>query len=103
MMKIEELYRQDGVWNGQQIAPVDWIQQSISPSKLNPDYGLLWWIIGEPHGPGCTALGRGGQHITVLPKSRAVVIYLSEEQMGNEIGDINDLEPLHETVGSVLP
>ena len=46
MIKIGELYRRDGVWNGQQIVPADWIQQSTSPSTLNPDYGLLWWILG---------------------------------------------------------
>jgi CubicO group peptidase (beta-lactamase class C family) len=94
MIKIGELYRRAGVWNGQQIVPADWIQQSTSPSALNPDYGLLWWILGEQYGPGYAALGRGGQHIMVLPKSRAVIVYLSEVQMGSEIDDINHLEPL---------
>ena len=31
MMRIGELYRQGGRWNGQQIVPTDWIRQSISP------------------------------------------------------------------------
>ena len=60
MIKIGELYRRAGVWNGQQIVPADWIEQSTSPSALNPDYGPFWWIIGEPDGPGYVALGRGG-------------------------------------------
>jgi CubicO group peptidase (beta-lactamase class C family) len=36
MVKIGELYRRDGVWNGQQIVLADWIQESTSPSTLNP-------------------------------------------------------------------
>ncbi len=102
MIKIGELYRRDGVWNGQQIVPADWIQQSTSPSTLNPDYGLLWWILGEPEGPGYTAAGAGGQHIMVLPKSRAVIVYLSELQVGSEI-DINDLEPLAKVFAAAFP
>jgi CubicO group peptidase (beta-lactamase class C family) len=102
MIKIGELYRRDGVWNGQQIVPADWIQQSTSPSTLNHEYGLLWWILGEPHGPGYAALGRGGQHITVLPKSQAVIVYLSKVQMGSEI-DINDLEPLATVFDAAFP
>ena len=82
MIKIGELYRRDGVWNGQQIVPADWIQQSTAPSTLNPEYGLFWWIIGEPEGPGYTAAGAGGQRITVLPKSRAVIVYLSDMRPG---------------------
>src|SRR5918998_6651403 len=93
MIKIGELYRRDGAWNGQQIVPADWIQQSIAPSTLNPDYGLLWWLLGEPEGPGYTAAGAGEPRITVLPKSRAVIVYLSVVRMGSEI-DVNDLEPL---------
>ena len=95
MVKIGELYRRDGVWNGQQIVPADWIRQSTSPSTLNPDYGLLWWILGEPHGPGYTAAGAGEQHITVLPKSRAVIVYLSNVQPNSEI-TAEDVKPLHE-------
>ena len=34
MMKIGELYRRDGVWNGQQIVPAAWIHQCTSPSTF---------------------------------------------------------------------
>ena len=57
MIEIGELSRRNGVWNGHQIVPADWIQQSTAPSTLNPDYGLLWWILGEPEGPGYIAAG----------------------------------------------
>jgi CubicO group peptidase (beta-lactamase class C family) len=85
MLKIGELYRRDGVWSGRQIVPADWIQQSTSPSEHNEEYGMLWSILGEPDGPGYRASGRGGQGITVLPKSRAVMVYLSTVQPDREI------------------
>jgi CubicO group peptidase (beta-lactamase class C family) len=99
MMKIGELYRRDGVWNGQQIVPAAWIHQSTSPSTFqtkiggpsDDEYGLLWWVIGEPKQAGYYATGRGGQRIVVLPKSRAVIVYLTDVQPDSEI---YDLEPL---------
>jgi CubicO group peptidase (beta-lactamase class C family) len=102
MMKIGELYRRDGVWNGQQIVPAAWIQQCTSPATFetkigDPDdeYGLLWWIIGKPTKAGYYAAGFGGQRIVVLPKSRAVVVYLSDVQPEPD-SQINgrDLEPV---------
>ena len=102
MTKIGELYRRDGVWNGRQIVPADWIQQSTSPSTRNEGYGLLWWIIGEPEGAGYYAHGRGGQRIIVLPKSRAVIVYLSDVQVGSAIDD-NDMEPLENVFVAAFP
>jgi CubicO group peptidase (beta-lactamase class C family) len=102
MMKFGELYRRDGAWNGQQIVPADWIQQSIAPSTLNPDYGLLWWLLGEPEGPGYTAAGAGEQHITVLPKSRAVIVYLCDTPPRNEI-TAEDVKPLHDVFVTAFP
>jgi CubicO group peptidase (beta-lactamase class C family) len=93
MIKIGELYRRDGVWNGTQIVPADWIRQSTSPSTINEEYGLLWWIIAEPQGAGYLASGFGGQRIVVLPRSGAVIVYVSDVQPGSEIGE-RDLEPL---------
>jgi CubicO group peptidase (beta-lactamase class C family) len=102
MVKIGELYRLDGVWNGQQIVPADWIRESTAPSTLNEDYGLLWWIFGEPEGPGYAALGRGGQHIMVLPESRAVIVYLSDVQPDSEITE-EDVKPLNDVFVEAFP
>ena len=102
MIRIGELYRRDGVWNGEQIVPADWIRQSTAPSTLNPDYGLLWWILGEPEGPGYLAAGAGGQQITVLPKSRAVIVYLSDMQPDSEI-TAEDMKPLNDVFVAAFP
>ena len=94
MIKIGELYRRDGVWNGKQIVPADWIHQSTAPSTLNDEYGLLWWILGDVRGGwlrGHRAAVGNASH--VLPKSRAVIVYLSDVQPASQIGD-SDMEPL---------
>ena len=39
MMKIGELYRRDGVWNGQPIVPSAWIHQCTSPSTYKTKIG----------------------------------------------------------------
>jgi CubicO group peptidase (beta-lactamase class C family) len=110
MMKIGELYRRDGVWNGQQIVPSAWIQQCTSPATYktkiggpsDDEYGLLWWIIGKPKQAGYYAVGFGGQLTVVLPKSRAVIVYLSDVQPDSQI-DGKDLKPLDNVLISAFP
>ena len=108
MLKIGELYRGGGVWNGQQIVPAAWIQLCTSPATYESqiggplEYGLLWWILTdpaqagskEPEQVGYSADGFGGQHIFVLPKSRAVIVYMSDVRPESYI-DYRDLEPLN--------
>lgn len=112
MMKIGELYRRDGVWNGQQIVPSAWIHQCTSPATFatkiggpsDDEYGLLWWIIGKPTKAGYYATGFGGQRIVVLPKSRAVIVYLSDVQPEPDSQiDGRDLEPLDNVLISAFP
>ena len=102
MIKIGELFRRDGVWNGKQIVPVGWIRQSTAPSTQNEEYGLLWWIAGEPEGAGYYADGLGGQRIAVLPRSRAVIVYLSDVQPDSYI-DGKDLESLDNVFAVAFP
>ena len=87
LLKIGELYRQGGVWNGRQIVPAEWVQESIAPSIRNDEYGLLWWIIDEPEGAGYAATGFGEQRIAVFPNPRVVVAYLSAVPSDGEVDD----------------
>jgi hypothetical protein len=63
---------------------------------------MFWWILDEPMGVGYSAAGRGGQHINVLPTSGAVIVYLSEVQVGREI-QLTDLEPLAKVFDAAFP
>jgi CubicO group peptidase (beta-lactamase class C family) len=33
-----------GEWNGVRVLPESWIDESLRPCALNPNYGLLWWL-----------------------------------------------------------
>jgi CubicO group peptidase (beta-lactamase class C family) len=33
-----------GAWKGQRLLPESWIDESLKPSALHPNYGLLWWL-----------------------------------------------------------
>ena len=92
MARIGYLMLRDGNWNGRQLVPRDWIEETtraVTPvSQMNPasyrdgpfGYGYLWWIWdGEwnrgPYEGGYSGLGAVGQHITVLPKLDLVVAH----------------------------
>jgi len=71
------LYLNNGVWDGKQIVPADWVTKSTSNIRSN--YGYLWWInsLFEYY----SASGLYGQRIFVAPKSDLVcVITTSKEE-----------------------
>ncbi len=81
LAKIGDMFLHNGVWNGQQIVPRDWVRQSISVStdaRLGLKYGFQWWLV--PHGPGqnqlaWAALGLGGQRLLVLPEDQLILVF----------------------------
>jgi CubicO group peptidase (beta-lactamase class C family) len=81
LAKIGDMFLHNGVWNGQQIVPRDWVRQSIAVStdaRLGLKYGFQWWLI--PHGPGqnqlaWAALGLGGQRLLVLPEDQLIMVF----------------------------
>ncbi|AKN30041.1 beta-lactamase [Clostridium carboxidivorans P7] len=74
MAKIGQLYLNKGIWNGKQIVPTWWIEESIKEhskwGKLS--YGYLWWIIDHKEHI-YAALGDGGNTIYVNTKKKMVV------------------------------
>jgi CubicO group peptidase (beta-lactamase class C family) len=82
MAKFGYLYLNQGMWDGQQIIPADWIKASTErqiqvPDPLEPweiDMGYLWWL----HEDGLYAAhGMKGQFIYVIPQSDLVVVITS--------------------------
>lgn len=65
LLKIGQLFLQGGVWEGEQIISKEYIQQAVSPSKVNSGYGMLWWLGDDWY---------GGQSITVVPDKNMVVV-----------------------------
>lgn len=80
MVKLGQLYLQDGFSGGNQILDSRWIEDATSPKievgnqLLWPElsnYGYLWWI---PEYEGAyLAYGYGGQYIAVIPQFNLVI------------------------------
>jgi CubicO group peptidase (beta-lactamase class C family) len=101
MARLGLLMQRGGNWNGKQIIPGDWVRYTttlvtpfndINPTSLHisgrPErwgYGAMWWVWDAPVFPGriydgplqgaYTAMGTGGQYITVLPKEDIVIAH----------------------------
>lgn len=85
MLKIGQLYLNNGWFNNQQIVPEAWVSVSSSSQFENHNsmyfsnhYGFLWWI-GEQNGRDYYfANGYGGQFICIFPELDLLVIAQSE-------------------------
>jgi len=74
MIKFGELYLGGGVWHGKQILPPGWVQQTMTPSEVSSQYGLMWWLDLDVHGHQVwAARGAFGQLIAIAPEHRMVV------------------------------
>ena len=74
MIKFGELYLGGGVWHGKQILPAGWVEQTMTPGEVSPQYGLMWWLDIDLHGhPAWLAQGWAGQLIAVVPEHQLVV------------------------------
>lgn len=85
MLKLGELMRQRGTWQGQRIVGEAWIARSLEPaSRVDASgrssaawYGLGWWLepVREGRVLSFQARGNGGQTIIVLPEQSAVIAF----------------------------
>ena len=78
MAKIGYLYLKGGKWDGEQIVPTAWVEESIRKhisATLEDGYGYQWWV--DDSGM-YLALGYAGQFIFVIPEKEMVVVFTSE-------------------------
>ena len=54
--RLAQLMLRRGRWGDRQILPGWWIDESVRPCALKPDYGLLWWL--NTQGGQCPAAPR---------------------------------------------
>ena len=78
-----QLVLRDGMWDGRRILPAGWVRQMLSPSRLTPHYGMLWWLNGGDGGalryPGAPAdsafaLGAGSSLVWLAPSLDLVAV-----------------------------
>ena len=88
------MIEQNGMWQGQQIVPADWIAESTvasantEPGKIG--YGYQWWIpVGAP--PRGEFLGRGiyGQYLYIDQARDVVIVMTAADRKFREAG-VND-------------
>jgi CubicO group peptidase (beta-lactamase class C family) len=81
MAKLGYLYLNRGQWNGEQIVPTEWVDQSTTKhmetkglmnAAEDDGYGYFWWI--DAYG-GYSAHGFGGQYIFVVPNLDLVAVF----------------------------
>ena len=98
MVKLGQLYLQDGVSGDNQIISSSWINDATSfkvntipdfwfPWDLLPGYGYLWWLPER----GYLAFGYGGQFIAVVPELDLVIGTHSTDNEGFNVYYIEDL------------
>jgi CubicO group peptidase (beta-lactamase class C family) len=78
LAKFGQLFLQRGEWNGRQVVPSAWVDESfrhhISPRK-GSGYGLLWWQRRIGGHDVKFAWGYGGQLVYVVPSLEMVVVF----------------------------
>ncbi len=85
MMKLGQLYLDDGSWNGSQVISKEWVSTSTSASiavTSNQSYAHHWWTrsLFEMDGEVLRefdALGSGGQWVFVFPDLELVIAFTS--------------------------
>jgi CubicO group peptidase (beta-lactamase class C family) len=78
MARLGQLYLNGGKWAGAQLIDTGYIRDAITPTRLNPAYGYLWWL----NAPGRIAAaprsmyycaGARGQFCFTLPEQDMVI------------------------------
>ena len=94
-LRVGELIRNRGRWQGEQIVAADWVDGMLAPSLDNPNFGRSIWR-GAPYnpartyGPGIPAVirasepfrredvvfidGSGGQRVYIIPGEKLVIV-----------------------------
>jgi CubicO group peptidase (beta-lactamase class C family) len=75
------LFLHDGDWEGRQLVPASWVQQSIQPqlpAEDGYDYGYYWWLLGGGTQDVAIAWGHGGQFVYLVPALDLMVVMTAD-------------------------
>jgi CubicO group peptidase (beta-lactamase class C family) len=80
--KFGRLYLNRGEWNGEQVVPASWVEESTRVDKANAPadfYQYFWWVdVVEPERGRFLARGNLGQYIYVAPDKDLVIVRMGE-------------------------
>jgi CubicO group peptidase (beta-lactamase class C family) len=99
MLRIGEMVRRGGRWQGAQVLPADWIDACLTPVTRSPysglGYGYGWFTTATSAGRLALARGYGGQIVAVAPDAGITVAITSDPtqpaRSGGYFGDLMDL------------
>ena len=102
MIKLGQLYLQDG-WSGEeQIISSEWVNEATSVQMETisaiPGYGYLWWLPAEE---GYMAIGYGGQYIAVYPE-RGLVIGTHSTINSNQTYEFQLFNYIHNEIAPIF-
>ncbi|WP_299987880.1 serine hydrolase [uncultured Pontibacter sp.] len=87
--RIGQLYLQKGVWQGDTLVSLQYVQASLTPSGLTDantgdptrHYGYQWWLLPDYKGQSIFyARGILGQYIIVIPEKELVIVRLGKKR-----------------------
>lgn len=90
--KIGRLYLNKGKYNGKQIVPESWVNQSINIGTEKPAsakgwqksaHHYLWWIPQEGDNGDYAAEGMLGQRLYIDPKTNTIIVQFADHGAGN--------------------
>lgn len=97
MAKFGLLYLNDGVYEGTQVIPAQWVQESLTAysedawhipvgrNYADMGYGYQWWSVRSGAHRFWTAWGHGGQQIVLLDELDMVIV-LKADQLHLQVG-----------------
>ena len=99
LVKLGELYLDEGMWDGRRIVSADWVRASTAPqltkeqAASDGQYGYLWRVEDDP--ATYTAAGAWCQLVTVIPSRRVVGVITADDSAGYDAGRVcDDLWPI---------
>ena len=89
--RIGYLYLRRGRWRDRQVLSDEWVARTMTPSALNPDYGMLWWlnrrrrVFEQAPSTGVCARGNLGRQLLWIDPARDLVIV---SRWTNDVGNL---------------
>ncbi|MBV7408657.1 serine hydrolase [Maritimibacter sp. DP1N21-5] len=92
--RFGQMIAQDGMWQGQQIVPADWIDASLRATAPTADgaarYGLQWWLPADAREGEAFAIGVYGQYIWIDRAANVVIAINAADRTFEEPGVFED-------------